>query len=223
MKIKTLFLAAMVALLATSCVSDSDDSGNVDLSNLVGAFAEAHSDANCKFDCFFTDDGYRYYTEQLYDVNFMKTPDSLYRVSLLYYKPTSTVNNVKVYSMSLIPTLIPKALPEDKQMKTDPVHFNSAWTSESGNYVNLQLTFMTAGNTSATNNHTIDIIEGELEEQPDGTTMRHLTFYHDRANVSEYYEAEYYASIPCSEIGADSVQITINTYGGSKIVKLPAH
>ena len=49
---------------------------------------------------------------------------------------------------------------------------------------------------------------------PDATRTSHLRLYHDQAGVPEYYSTQVYASILTSQIKADSVRISINTYKG---------
>lgn len=54
----------------------------------------------------------------------------------------------------------------------------------------------------------------------DGTTTQHLTLYHDQGGVPEYYSQRTYVSIPLSDIHADFIILTINTYDGGKERKI---
>jgi hypothetical protein len=61
---------------------------------------------------------------------------------------------------------------------------------------------------------TLYIIQDSIMTHPDATRTSHLRLYHDQAGVPEYYSTQVYASILTSQIKADSVRISINTYKG---------
>ena len=49
---------------------------------------------------------------------------------------------------------------------------------------------------------------------PDGTTTAHLRFYHDQADIPQYYSNKYYLSVLCDQLVCDSICIVVNTYDG---------
>ena len=99
-------------------------------------------------------------------------------------------------------------------MKTDPVKFESAWLSKTGKYLNLSLYLMTGTSDNDEAIHTIHVIQDTIMTHPDATRTCYLRLYHDQAGVPEYYSSQVYASILTSQIEADSVHLTANTYKG---------
>ena len=97
---------------------------------------------------------------------------------------------------------------------TDPVKFESAWMSRTGKYLNLSLVLMTGTQDDAEAVHRLIIVQDAILTNPDATRTCILRLYHDQGGVPEYYSAHAYASIITSQIPADSVRISINTYNG---------
>jgi len=94
------------------------------------------------------------------------------------------------------------------------VKFESAWVSKTGKYLNFSLYLMTGTTDDEGASQTLHVIQDTIMTNPDATRTSYLHLYHDQAGVPEYYSAQVYASILTSQIDADSVKISINTYKG---------
>ena len=99
-------------------------------------------------------------------------------------------------------------------MKTDPVKFESAWLSKTGKYLNLSFYLMTGTTDDEKATQTLHVIQDTIMTHSDATRTCYLRLYHDQAGIPEYYSSQVYASILTSQIEADSVNLTINTYKG---------
>ena len=108
-------------------------------------------------------------------------------------------------------------------MKTDPVKFESAWLSKTGKYLNLSLYLMTGAMDNDKAMQTLHIVQDTIMTNPDATRTSHLRLYHDQAGFPEYYSTQVYASILTSQIDADSVRISINTYKGAVTKSFSLH
>ena len=131
--------------------------------------------------------------------------------------------------MAIEQMLTLRLMPKDSiaAMKTDPVGFESAWTSKSKRYINLALTLRVGTVTDQSIKHKLFLIADSLvtKTAADNATTLHLTLYHDKGDIPEYFTQKYYFSIPTSGLKAfnpDSMSIHINTSGnGRRIITMP--
>lgn len=210
MRGKCCVLVALFALL--SCESDSYDKGEGAYSLTQADFVEAHSNSAKAIDRVVTDDGDVYSVTPQPTANWISTADSTYRAVLYYNKVEG--NSVEPVAISQVPVLNVFQSEEVDTVKTDPVTFESVWTSKSGKYLNLGLYLKIGQSDDDKARQTIGMVFDELHVNDDGTCTAYLRLYHDQGSVPEYYSSKYYVSILRSSIKADSVCLNINTYDG---------
>ena len=197
------------------CTQDAYDKGEGEYSLLRADFVEAHTNGEKQADYIITDDGEQFPLSKTYSAKWLTTPDSLYRCALYYNKVKDDKGHEMAEAVSMGEIPCPKIVPLselDKEMKTDPVKFESAWVSKSGKYLNMSLYLMTGTTEDEKARQTLHVIQDTIMTHPDGTRTSHLRLYHDQAGVPEYYSTQVYVSILTSQIPADSVRLTINTY-----------
>lgn len=201
----------------SSCTQDGYEKGDGKYSNMRGDFVEAQVDAEKEIIFLTTDDGETLPLTQPYSAKWITRPDTVYRC-MLYYNKVREGNGqyaAEPISIGEVPCPIITPLAElETPMKTDPVKFESAWMSKTGKYLNLSLVLMTGTQDDAEAVHRLMIVQDAILTNPDATRTYILRLYHDQGGVPEYYSAHAYASIITSQIPADSVRISINTYNG---------
>ncbi len=207
-------MAAMVGVAAfAACQSDSYETGQGPYSLMQADFVEAHTSALGLMDRVETDESHVFSLAQPQEVKWATTPDSLYRALLYYEKANDSV--ARTVSISQVPTLHPKQLKPEETLCTDPVKFESMWISANGKYLNLGLYLKNGSTQGDSLHHTVGMIRESETTDVDGKRTVSLRLYHDQGGVPEYYSSRYYVSVPCKEIDADSVVVTINTYNGA--------
>ena len=212
------FLA--MALFVFSCTTDSYEKGEGKYSLMRGDFAEVKVNADRQIVSFVTDDGEQYALTEPYTEKWIKTPDTLYRCMLYYNK----VENLKaeIVSIGEVPCPRIKTLSElKKELRTDPVKFESMWLSKSRKYLNFYLQLKTGVTDDTTAIQQLAFISDTLIMNPNQTTTRYITLYHDQNRVPEYYSTKAYVSLLTDSIGADSIRISINTYSGQVTKSMP--
>lgn len=209
-------LAALAALAA--CQTDSYETGQGQYSLMQADFVEAHTLAQGVVDRVETDDSRVLSLAQPQEAKWATTPDSLYR-ALVYYELTAD-SVAKVMSMSQVPTLHPAPLDSGAAMRTDPVKFESMWIGANGKYLNMGL-YLKNGGGSDSLRHTVGMVRESATVGADGKRTVRLRLYHDQGGVPEYYSSRYYMSVPCKEIGADTVVVTVGTYDGAVERRFP--
>ena len=204
-------------LLICSCTQDAYDKGDGPYSLIRADFVEAHTNSQKQVDYVVTDDGEKYALQEPLTAKWITKVDTLYRCVFYYDKIAEGNGNMvaKVRSIGQVPcpVIVTKAK-LDKEMKTDPVKFESAWISKSGKYLNLSLYLMTGTTTQEDAAHHLAIVQDTVMVNPDQTRTAHLSLFHDQGGIPEYYSTQVYTSILTKEIDADSVRININTYKG---------
>ena len=200
-----------------SCTQDGYDKGDGIYSYLRGDFVEAVVGADKTLVSLTTDDGETLPLKQPYSAKWITRPDTVYRC-MLYYNKVREANGQYVadpISIGEVPCPIITPLAElETEMKTDPVKFESAWMGKTGKYLNLSLVLMTGTQDGEDATQRLVIVQDTILTNPDATRTCFLRLYHDQGGVPEYYSAQVYASILTSQIPADSVRISINTYKG---------
>ena len=203
------------------CTQDAYEKGEGKYSLMRADFIEAHANGQKEIDRITTDDGEQYSVTKTFTTKWVTTADSTYRCILYYNKVEEGSGQYAAEPISIgqvpCPKIIP--LPElDKPMITDPVKFESAWLSKTGKYLNLSLYLMTGTTNDEDAIQTLHVIQDTIMTNPDATRTSYLRLYHDQGGIPEYYSTQVYASILTSQIDADSVRISINTYKG-KVTK----
>ena len=201
----------------SSCTQDAYEKGEGEYSLMRADFIEAHANGQKEIDRITTDDGDQYSVTKAFTTKWVTTADSTYRCILYYNKVEEGSGKYAAEPISIGQVPCPKItlLNElDKPMKTDPVKFESAWLSKTGKYLNLSLFLMTGTTDDEDASQTLHVVQDTVMTNPDATRTSHLRLYHDQGGLPEYYSTQVYASILTSQIDADSVRISINTYKG---------
>lgn len=218
MKTNTINLAVTIALALTACENDSYDKGEGTFSLTQADFVEAHANEAKAIDQVVTDDGNTYNVVPQPNPSWVVTADSTYRAAIYYNKVDD--NTIKPIAVSRVPVASIVPPEEIKEMKTDPVTFESCWTSKNGKYINIAISLKVGDGDNDEAQHSVGIVGDELRINADGTKTALLTLFHDQGGVPEYYSTKFYMSLPCANVNADSVYISINTYSGLTTRKL---
>ena len=154
-----------------------------------------------------------------YTARWIAKADTTYRCMLYYNK---VEGKAEVVSMGQVPcaSIVPLSQ-YDKELKTDPVKFESTWMSKTGRYLNLSFQLKTGVTDDTAAVQSLAIVSDTLITHPDGKQIRSLILHHDQGNVPQYYSTQVYISIPTNRIDADSVRISINSYDGEVVAKHP--
>lgn len=212
-----IILNSQLSILNCSCSKDTYDKGDGQYSYLRGDFAEALVGADKKIVSLMTDEGETLPLSQPYAAKWITRSDTIYRCMLYYNKVREANGQYVAEPISVLEVPCPKVVPLaelETEMKTDPVKFESAWMGKNGRYLNLNLIVKTASQEDEEVFQRLGIVQDTIITNPDATRTCCLRLYHDQSGVPEYYSAHSYASILTSQIPADSVRISINTYNG---------
>ena len=207
-----IWMYAILILLFASCESDSYDKGEGELSLTTAEFVEAHANGSRQMDFVITDNDERLTVSPQPSVKWMTTPDSLYR-ALLYYNNVGE-SIIEPLSITQVPTLSIYSDWMIKDIKTDPVKFESIWLSANGKYLNMAFYLKIGEVGKDAELHTISIIQDTIITNTDGSTTAYMQLYHNQGDMPEHYSSKCYISIPRDSIKADSVCMGINTYKG---------
>ena len=207
-----IWMYAILILLFASCESDSYDKGEGELSLTTAEFVEAHANGSRQMDFVITDNDERLTVSPQPSVKWMTTPDSLYR-ALLYYNNVGE-GIIEPLSITQVPTLSIYSDWMIKDIKTDPVKFESIWLSANGKYLNMAFYLKIGEVGKDAELHTISMIQDTIITNTDGSTTAYMQLFHDQGDMPEHYSSKCYISIPRDSIKADSVCMGINTYKG---------
>ena len=206
---RILCLIFAVILLA-ACETDSYDKGAGENSLTMGDLMTAHANGDKSIDYITTDNDEKLIVSQPVTAKWITTADSTYR-TVAYYNKLGE-GKAEIISIGLVPTVIPRDSVKD--VVTDPVTFESMWTSKNKKYLNLSI-WLKIGNTSVEDAHqTIGMLRTAITTADDGRTTTHLTLLHSQGEVPEKCSTQYFLSIPHDSIPTDSVRLTVETYSG---------
>lgn len=223
MKFIPSYILLFLLFVLSACSNDPYDTGDGSLSHMRADFVEAQTDASANIISIETDDGEHMFLTNAINVSWAERPDTVYR-ALLYYNKVEAddgTNNAEPLGISQV--LVPQITPIEEVkdgIKTDPVTFESSWTSRNGKYLNLDLSIKTGSVNGDFNTQTIGIICTGVDTDANGRHHVSLRLYHDQNGVPEYYSAEAYVSIavsrlPIVPVEGDEVAVEINTYDGT--------
>lgn len=208
-----LILVAVIWFAA--CTTDNYETGDGTYSYLMAEFGEIYTDGDAKMQRFVNDENGTVDFREAYERDWAKTPDSLYRAYVLYNGKADEKGRHEVFSISQVLVLRPKEPKEMKDVKADPLGWESAWESHNHRYLNLSLRVMMGDTGEEKIMQKVGLILESTVFRDDGTYEHHLRLYHDQNGVPEYYSAATYVSIPLDDYHpGDEVVITMNTYDG---------
>ena len=210
---------AAVLLTLSACTNDAYDKGEGSYSLMQAEMADIHVGSDLKADYFVTDDDEKFTVATPFTTNWMKTADSTYRAMTYFSKQGDGMAEVEGFNR--VGVITPK---RQKDLKTDPVRFESAWMSRGGQYLNACIYLLQGSTSDEKAIQTLGCHIDTLRRNADGTKTMQLTLFHDQGGVPEYYSQRTFVSIPLANATTDSVCLTINTYEGviRKTFKFPS-
>lgn len=211
-----LTLSSLLSVLH-SCTQDSYEKGEGEYSLMRGDFAEAYVNTAKEMESIITDDGDRLPLKENKTAKWVTTSDTIYRCMLYYNKVQDESGNLQADVISIGQVPCPKIIPLskfEKELKTDPVKFESMWLSRTGKYLNLSLQLMSGHTEDTTAVHQLSFVADTLMAHPDNSRTLHVRLHHDQHQVPEYYSVQAYVSLLVDSIKADSIHFTVNTYQG---------
>lgn len=223
-------IAFTIAL--TACTSEAYDSGDGTNSYLTADLVLLRTAPDKSVRSVQLDDGRELRLSNPFAKDWIERPDTAYR-ALLYYDQMSARSDaavgtnpnsipvVRARSVLPVPVLRISAAADVDNILTDPVGFESMWVSKNGSYLNLSLLLKSGKAEGDTSLHTLGVVSNGTTTDADGHRTLHLTLYHDQGGVPAYYTVQQYVSIPTPLLkDADTIELTLNTYNGKKVVKV---
>ena len=219
-------LSLFTIIILTACTTSTYDDGDGDLSYLRADFVEAHTVAPQRIDYAINDDGEKINFATPFSVQWTEKADTFYR-GLLYYDRRPTYSDP--ISLQRVYVLSPLPADKVKNLKFDPVTFESTWLSRcqlpssaspqlgglrGAFYLNISFLLKTGQPDDENAHQSI----GMMSEERNDTLC--LTLLHDQGDVPQYYSTRIFASIPID--GTKPVTLKINTYEGSVVRAYPA-
>lgn len=230
--IKQSLAAIAFPIALTACTSEAYDSGDGTNSYLTADLVLLRTAPDKSVRSVQLDDGLELRLSNPFAKDWIERPDTVYR-ALLYYDQMSVRSDaavgtnpnsipvVRARSVLPVPVLRISAAADVDNILTDPVGFESMWVSKNGSYLNLSLLLKSGKADGDTSLHTLGVVSNGTTTDADGHRTLHLTLYHDQGSVPEYYTVQQYVSIPSPLLkDADTVELTLNTYNGKKVVKV---
>ena len=107
-----------------------------------------------------------------------------------------------------------------EKVKTDPLTLESIWISKNKRYLNASVYLKVGSTDDEEAIHKMGVVCDTIMAHADSTRTLHLRLYHDQGGVPEYYSQRTYFSLPLSELHADSIRFSINTYKGEVVKTL---
>lgn len=209
------FLIANVfaIFVITACSIDAYDKGEGEYSLMTAEMADIKVGSDKYVTILETDQNEQLKLAKPVKTKWIDKADTTYR-ALVYYKLLSD-GSVEAVSLKKAGVLTPHQLKEEEgqqeEMKTDPIYVESVWVSKNKKYVNMRLRLLTGSSEDEKAVQTIGAIH-DIENSTND--HEHLVFYHDQGGQPEYYSTTAFVSIPLTEIHADTLTITVNTYSG---------
>lgn len=233
--IKQSLAAIAFSIALTACTFEAYDSGDGTNSYLTADLVLLRTVPDKSVRSVQLDDGLELRLFNPFAKDWIERPDTVYR-ALLYYDQMSARSDaavgtnpnsipvVRARSVLPVPVLRISAAADVDNILTDPVGFESMWVSKNGSYLNLSLLLKSGKAEGDTSLHTLGVVSNGTTTDADGHRTLHLTLYHDQGGVPEYYTVQQYVSIDTrSLVGADAVEIIIDTYRGVKKILLPVN
>lgn len=230
--IKQSLAAIAFSIALTACTSEAYDSGDGTNSYLTADLVLLRTAPDKSVRSVQLDDGLELRLSNPFAKDWIERPDTVHR-ALLYYDQMSARSDaavganpnsipvVRARSVLPVPVLRISAAADVDNILTDPVGFESMWVSKNGSYLNLSLLLKSGKAEGDTSLHTLGVVSNGTTTDADGHRTLHLTLYHDQGGVPAYYTVQQYVSIPTQLLkDADTVELTLNTYNGKKVVKV---
>ena len=201
-----LFVSIVVTLCSTACSVDAYDKGEGEYSLLTAEMADVTVGGDKYVKNVETDEGEQLTLAKPVTAKWIEKSDTTYR-TLLYYKKLSN-GQTEAVSMRKVGVMKPG---KQENAKTDPLYIESIWVGKNRKYVNMRLRLLTGASEDEKAVQTLGIVR---DTKASSDNHEHLVLYHDQGGQPEYYSTTTFVSIPLSQISADTLTITVNTYDG---------
>lgn len=201
-----LLASIVVTLCSTACSVDAYDKGEGEYSLLTAEMADVTVGSDKYVTHVETDEGEQLTLAKPVTVTWIEKGDTTYR-TLLYYKKLPN-GQTEAVSMRKVGVMKPG---KQEDAKTDPLYVESIWVGKNRKYVNMRLRLLTGASEDEKVVQTLGIVR---DTETSSDSHEHLVLYHDQGGQPEYYSTTTFVSIPLSEINADTLTITVNTYDG---------
>lgn len=224
-----LFSALLIACLV-ACGNDPYDTGDGSLSYMRADFVEVSTNSKAEAVSAVSDDGKLLTLSPAIKADWLTAKDSVYRALLYYNVPegmdAELVGEATVKPIAVGSVIVPNVFDATKGTRVypvDPITLESMWMSKNGKYLNLDISVKVGAKDGKIGSQSIGVAYIGNRTGSDGSVVRRLVFVHGQNGVPEYYSSQAYVSIPlyrmpCSINPGDSVEISINGYGG-KVTK----
>lgn len=206
---KTVVLSCLGCLLSlTACEIDAYDKGEGEYSLMTADLADAHVGSDKRVDYVDTDQDDRLAVQTPFELSWVETPDTTCRI-IFYYRMQSD-GKAEAVSIGRVGVLQPRDTIAGG-LKADPLYLESAWLAKNRKNLNLRLRLLTGATDDEEAVHRIGLLRDTLSSTPTHFVAR---LYHDQGGRPEYYSSIAYASIPLSQIDADTLTLHVHTYDG---------
>lgn len=203
----------VVVLLAVSCTKEAYDTGDSALSYLKAEMANLHVTGNQVTDIVTDADEALEVPSSLKVTDKMARTDTTYRAMLYYNKVEGKPVDVKSVKLAYVTSICDRK--KAYTLAQDPVKLTSVWKAQNNKYLNFSIGLMTGNAENEDAAQKMSLVCDSTEVGGDGSKCFYLTFYHDQANVPEYYTQDTYISVPLSAFSeGDILRIRMNTYNG---------
>lgn len=206
------FSPLLALLLLVSCEQDTYDKGDSKYSNMRADFVEAYAGKDKRVEYVVTDDDIHLALTAAYTASWIQRADTTYRAVLFY---NYAGEKAEAISMSRVSTAsVHRSDAFKSGIKTDPVGVETIWLSGNKRYLNLRLILMTGTADDEKAEQTVGMIGDTITSDAEGLRTCQLRLFHNQNSVPQYYSQRAYISVPVDKLGADSLQLSVNTYNG---------
>lgn len=211
-------LIATMSVGLASCSNDGYATGDNGNSYLTADLALLHTNSSKAAYAATLDDGTLLQITNPFVTKWMEKADTIYRALLYYDKTDDTNTQVKARSVVQVPVMGVAKAADVKEMYTDPLDVESVWTAKNDTYINMSLLLKSGTASDVDARQSIGLVLEQAYTDGDGLRHAVLRMYHNQNGVPEYYTVQQYASVDAKQLGADVVELHVNTYKG-EIVK----
>lgn len=214
-KRRYILYTALLGLMITACTNDVYEAGNGVYSYLKADFGMIYSNEAGMVERFVDDDDETVFFAEPFSASNIKA-DTVYR-ALVYYDANGD-EKIKMRSVALLNVCSPstKAVPQNSN--DDPLHWDTAWMSNNGTFLNLGIRLMVG--VDVENEQKVQKIGVHEDCKTLGPTGKHrvvLRLLHNQNEVPQHYSYPTYVSVPMEEYEqGDTIELHVNTYEGEK-------
>lgn len=159
-----------------------------------------------------TDAGEHLFFDRQLTVDASLPADTMLR-RVFYYTTSADAKVATLLRTDEVKVLVPHAMDEVEEMKTDPVREPRAWMAKNRRYVNVELGVMVGRDVPEGTDPQLLMFVCERISSV-GRGRAYITLYHDQSQVPQYFTQKTYLSIPKPDV--DTVTLKINSYEGQK-------